>query len=218
MDEAFWQERWAQGQLGFHLERVNPRLQKHWPGLARASGEPVFVPLCGKSLDMGWLAQRGHPVTGVELSGIAVKAFFEAYGHPPVVTDAGAFREYRAAGVRLLQGDFFDLHAADLPGVASVYDRASLIALPPAMRPGYARHLASLLATGTRMLLVTLEYDQREMQGPPFAVHRDEVELLFSESFVLDPLELTPELELPPRFRERGLQRMRERIYRLTRR
>jgi thiopurine S-methyltransferase len=217
MDTAFWQRRWQNGQIGFHLDTVNPRLQKHWPRLGVASEWPVFVPLCGKSLDLAWLAGQGHPVIGIELSGIAIKDFFRDYGHPPEMVDDPLFTVFSAAGVSLLQGDFFALQQRHLPEGAAAYDRAALIALPPAMRGDYARHLAALLAPGSAVLLITLEYDQREMQGPPFAVLEDEVHALLDREFAIEQLELTPELGLPPRFREQGLQRMRERVYRLLR-
>ena len=47
--------------------------------------------------------------------------------------------------IELLVGDFFALTAADLAGVAGVYDRAALVALPPKMREDYVRLLAELL-------------------------------------------------------------------------
>ncbi|MDH3451164.1 MAG: thiopurine S-methyltransferase [Gammaproteobacteria bacterium] len=218
MDTEFWQRRWESGQIGFHLQEVNPRLRKHWPQLGVASGQPVFVPLCGKSMDMVWLARRGHPVIGVELSRIAIEAFFREFGHPPSVVEGAPFTVFGAAGVRILQGDFFALQQRDLPGVAAIYDRAALIALPPPMRVDYARQLACLAAQDSPVLLITLEYDQREMSGPPFAVHEAEVHALLSGAFVIRQLELTPALELPPRFREHGLRSMRERVYHLQRR
>ena len=58
MDEAFWQRRWARNEIGFHLNEVNPYLRRHWPSLKLAQGARVLVPLCGKSLDMAWLADQ----------------------------------------------------------------------------------------------------------------------------------------------------------------
>jgi len=218
MDEAFWHERWESGRIGFHLDRVHPGLLKHWPQLEVASRAPVFVPLCGKSLDLAWLAGEGHPVTGIELSDIAIRDFFSESGHAPSVTTDPPFTIYSAAGISLLQGDFFALQRRQLPHVAAVYDRAALIALPPAMRGNYAQHLATLIAPGSVVLLITVEYDQREMAGPPFAVAPDEVKALLGAEFAVQQLELTPPLEVPPQFRQRGLTSLRERIYRLERR
>ena len=76
MEHNFWHERWQSNQLGFHQDATNQRLMTYWPQLALAAGSTVLVPLCGKSLDMAWLAAQGHKVLGIELSQIAVDAFF----------------------------------------------------------------------------------------------------------------------------------------------
>jgi thiopurine S-methyltransferase len=131
MEEEFWLERWDRGQIGFHQREVNPDLRRSWPDLGLAPGDPVFVPLCGKSRDMGWLRSQGHPVLGVELSPRAVSDFFSESGLEPEWRRHRKLRVAEAGGVRIHQGDFFDLTAEDLAGVGAVYDRAALIALPP---------------------------------------------------------------------------------------
>ncbi len=135
----------------------------------------MFVPLCGKSLDLLWLAGQGHPVLGVEISPVGVESFFQENGLKPQVTDAPPFRRYQVDELTVLCGDFFALTPGHLQGVTAVFDRASLIALPPELRPRYAEHLQGLLRPETRILLVTLDYDQAEMAGPPFSVGEDEV-------------------------------------------
>ncbi|MGB5737544.1 MAG: thiopurine S-methyltransferase, partial [Thiohalocapsa sp.] len=102
-------------------------------------------------------------------------------------------------------------------GVGAVYDRASLIALPPAMRPGYAAHLTTLLAADVQSLLITLDYDQTRMSGPPFAVAASEVKALFSAAFELAPLAKFDVLAERPRWRQRGLDRLHEQVFRLRR-
>ena len=139
----------------------------------------VLVPLCGKTLDLAWLVAQGQPVLGVELSPIAVEALFCEQGLVPEVTDESPFRRYRSGALEVLCGDFFDLTQAHLGAVDAVYDRASLIALPPETRRGYAAHLMGLLSPETRILLITLDYDQAQMAGPPFAVAAGEVRDLF---------------------------------------
>lgn len=49
----------------------------------------VFVPLCGKSLDIGYLASLGYRVVGVELSELAVEQLFRSLGITPQVTREG---------------------------------------------------------------------------------------------------------------------------------
>lgn len=218
MERQFWLARWENQEIGFHQEQINAHLQELWPSLGVAAGEAVFVPLCGKSRDMLWLNQQGHPVLGVEISPLAVEAFFEENGLSAEQRPHGAFTEYRSGSLRILCGDFFALSAADLDGAAAVYDRASLIALPPEMRERYARKMAELLASGARTLLITLDYPQTQMSGPPFAVRRAEVEALYSADFELAVCCELDVLEEQPRFRDKGLTQLTERVYTLRRR
>ena len=173
----------------------------------------VFVPLCGKSLDMGWLRERGAGVLGVELSPIAAEAFFEERGDEPTFHASGKFGCYEADRVRILCGDFFDLNRDDMAGVGAVYDRASMIALPPEMRERYVRHMASILQTGARVLLITLDYPQDQMDGPPFSVSPSEVEALYRDCAKISLLAQADVLSDNPRFAERGLARLLENIY-----
>ncbi len=186
--------------------------------MAVAPAARVFVPLCGKSLDMLWLAGRGHPVLGVEISEVAAVAICDENGLSPRITDEPPFRRYAMDEIEILVGDFFDLTPAHLAGVGAVYDRASLIALPPAMRPRYAEHLAALLPAGVQSLLITLDYDPVRMAGPPFAVAADEVRTLFSPAFEIDSLASFDVIAESPRWRQRGLDWLNEHVFRLRRR
>ena len=216
MDADFWHQRWRDNLIGFHQPTVNPHLQRFWSQLGVTGGSTVLVPLCGKSMDMGWLAES-HQVLGVELSAKAVEDFYRENGLQPMRRDDAPFSVYDAAGVTLYCGDFFDLQRAHTATIAAVYDRAALIALPAAMRPAYAAQLGALVPRGTPMLLITLEYDQAQMQGPPFSVERDEVEALFAADWQIEALQYEPILDQEPRFRERGLSRLAEHVYLLVR-
>ena len=214
MDHDFWHRRWRKNEIGFHQETINPYLCEHWPSLGVAGDAPVFVPLCGKSRDMRWLRDRGHPVVGIELSLKAVEDFFVEEGLAPERANHGALESWQAGGFRLLCGDFFAMTPADLGPVAAVYDRAALIALPPPLRVRYAAHLRGLLPAGLPSLLVTVEYAQQEMDGPPFAVHQPEVEGLF-EAWQPRLLGRHDILADAPRFRDKGVSGMHESIYQL---
>lgn len=219
MHEDFWQERWARNEIGFHLREVNPYLQRHWPALELAPGAQVLVPLCGKSLDMAWLAGQGCRVLGVELAESAVIAFFAEQELTPEVDQCGAFRRYRAGAVELLCGDFFALQAGDVVDCSGLYDRAALIALPEGMRERYAAHLAAILPSACAGLLVTLDYPQAEMSGPPFAVGEALVaQLLTEQQWACELLEQADVLGQNWRFLQRGLTRLDERAYRLRKR
>ncbi len=213
MEKDFWLERWEKKETGFHQEDFNPHLQKFWKELRIPQGCEVFVPLCGKSLDLLWLRNAHHRVLGVEISSLAVRSFFEENGMRPAHGHIGKFEFCEAEGIGILCGDFFDLEEEDLARVGAVYDRASLIALPPEMRERYAEHLAKILPVGTRILLIALEYDQSEMSGPPFSVSEEEVEALFGGFSEVKKIASIDALEANPRFRMRGATRLLENVF-----
>ena len=213
MTPQFWLERWQSNAIGFHQGEVNGHLQKHWLDLTPVAGSTVLVPMCGKTLDMIWLRSQGHSVLGVELSPIAVRDFFAENELPHEVSDSGPFRQWSSDGLTLLEGDFFQLSRADVARVSHVFDRASLVALPREARVAYAHHLAELLPAEANVLLVAFEYDQSEMDGPPFAVHEDEVRRLYGPSFSIRRLRQQSALDEYPRFRALGLRDLSESIY-----
>jgi len=216
MEPKFWQERWARNQIGFHLPEVNPYLQRHWPPLAE--GAKVLVPLCGKSLDLMWLASQGLRVVGVELSEQAVEAFFSEQNLTPRVTERGVFKVYQADLIEIWCGDFFALNAEVLADCAALYDRAALIALPPLMRAQYADHLNTWLPSGCQGLLITLDYEQVQKAGPPFAVTDEEVQLLLGERWALQVLQEQDILGESWKFVQDGVTRLEERVYQLVKR
>ncbi|AUG06683.1 thiopurine S-methyltransferase [Pseudomonas sp. S09G 359] len=217
MEPKFWQERWARNQIGFHLPEVNPYLQRHWPTLALPDGAKVLVPLCGKSLDLMWLASHGLRVMGVELSEQAVEAFFSEQNLTPRISQRGGFKVYQADLIELWCGDVFALEAEMLADCTALYDRAALIALPPLMRAQYAEHLNHLLQRGCQGLLVTLDYEQTQKAGPPFAVTDEEVKVLLGAHWALQVLEEQDVLGESWKFVQDGVTRLEERVYRITR-
>jgi len=217
MQADFWHQRWANNQIGFHQSRANPYLQRHWSQLNIVPGTRVLVPLCGKSLDMNWLAEQGYPVLGVELSEKAVQEFFSEQGLEPFVSQQGAFKVYRAAEIEIWCGDFFSLCAEDIAGCHALYDRAAIIALPEAMRHRYVEHLNKVLPSECKGLLITLDYDQTQIDGPPFSVPDEEVQRLLSPDWALQVLETCDVLEESPKFLQVGVNSLNERVYRLGR-
>lgn len=217
MHEEYWHQRWAEGRTGWHRDEVDRMLETHWPSLGLASGTRVLVPLCGMSLDMAWLAGLGHGVLGVELSRMACEGFFTAQRTVPAVRRDGPFEVFAAEGIELLCGDVFALRERDFAGVAGIYDRAALIALPPPLRQRYAQAVYARMPAGSRGLLITLEYDQREREGPPFAVHEDEVRGLLAADWEVECVERRDILESQPQFRAEGVSALATAVYRLQR-
>ena len=217
METEFWLERWERNQIGFHQDAVNSYLVKHLPELRLRAGDPVFVPLCGKTLDMLWLDEQGYAVLGVELSPLAIESFFKENARRVRCIPAGVFARWTSGSLEILCGDIFDLTPEDLGGATAVYDRASLIALPPGMRASYAAHMAGLLSSASRMLLITLEYPEGEMAGPPFSVGEREVRGLYQDWFGVKILDSMDILAQNRKFRDRGLSRLDEVVYLLVR-
>lgn len=217
MQIDFWQQRWHEDQIGFHLPEVNDYLLRHWKRLQIQPAARVLVPLCGKSVDMAWLAAEKYLTLGVECSSRAIQSFFAEQAMPHTSIEVKDFIQHSAMNIDILEGDFFKLDESQLGDIAAVYDRAALVALPEDMRARYADLLVRCLPEKVSMLLVTIEYDQSEMNGPPFSVPEDEVNRLFSGSFNIDILEKRNMLDEQPRFRERGLNYMHEKVYKISR-
>ena len=214
MQTQFWHERWQSQQIGFHQDDINSSLQEYWPQLELPNDSTVFVPLCGKSRDMLWFAEQGYQVIAIELSELAVAAFFEENQLPSLNRETkGELTLWRSGPIAIYCGDFFALSSTQLNDINAVYDRASLVALPPSMRQDYAQHLAQLLPGAPKTLLITLQYDQNEMDGPPFSVSEEEVSALFSERYQISKWHDSDALPESPRFKAKGLTALREKIY-----
>ena len=213
MEADFWHHRWQTEQIGFHLDEVNPYLVQYWPQLDVPRGSRVLVPLCGKSMDLCWLAEQGYEVLGVELSPLAVASFFKETGIKAEKETAQTHVIWRSDAITVFCGDFFDLTPEDIGPVEAIYDRAALIALPAEMRQGYVRHLMSLCPAPIKSLLITLFYDPSCMDGPPFAVSPEQVQDLLSPYYEVSLAARLNILEQNPRFREKGLEWFEEHIY-----
>jgi thiopurine S-methyltransferase len=212
----FWHDRWRTAQIGFHRSSVDANLIHHWHDLSLPKAARVLVPLCGKSLDLLWLRQRAHKVFGVELSDIALQAFFAENGVAARRRGFPHFDIYEAESLECFRGDLFELTPEWLGTVVAVYDRASLASWAPEQRSRYVEHLWTLTGTDTQTLLVTLEYPQAEMKGPPFSVDSEEVHRLYSRHHSIHELGRRDVLGNEPRMRARGLSSLTEVCYRIT--
>lgn len=215
MQPEYWLKRWEEGRTGWHQETVLPLLEKHWPKLSLPSGTRVLVPFCGKSLDMLWLARQGFRVLGVEVSPLAVEQFFNENSLQPIKTNKGKASCYQAGNIEIVQGDLFDMGSEHLASCGAIYDRAALIAQPPDERERYAGNIHARLPSGCRGLLITLEYPQTEMDGPPFPVGEAEVQHLLNNWAVT--LAERRDILNRSHFREAGLTSLHTTVYQLHR-
>jgi thiopurine S-methyltransferase len=189
MEAAFWHERWARNEIAWHEKTAHPLLDRHFHRLRLPVGARVFVPLCGKTRDIAWLLQAGFRVAGVELSRLAIDQLFAELGVTPVITDHGPLLRYSAEGLDVFVGDLFELSPALLGPVAATYDRAALVALPPALRERYAARLQALTAQAPQ-LLICFDYEQHRMAGPPHAVPAAEVFRHYGHHYTLTLLDV----------------------------
>lgn len=215
-DNELWQQCWRDHDTDFHQTTVNTSLIRFWSTLGLAPDDRIFVPLCGKSLDLLWLAAQGHSVIGVELSPIAVRAFFKASRMQPARRKQGKFTLWQSGRIDILCGDLFDLTAADLGNVAAVFDRASLTALPEEIRHAYLAHLRKIVPASSKILLLTTEEPEAdETQGQPFAI-ADEISSLYALDYEIDLSDVKSvfEADADPGIKE--LARVEHKVYLLT--
>jgi thiopurine S-methyltransferase len=212
MDNNYWQQKWQDNDIGFNQSKPNPLMKRYFDSLHLKQDSLIFVPLCGKSIDMLWLAEQGYRVIGVELSTIACAAFFEEHHISVTVTQSEYFTHYHSDKITLLSGDFFNLNPMILGDIDAVFDRAALVALPQSLRWRYVSFLNTLLQSKTSILLVSFTYDQSVMQGPPFSVDQNEVTALYSADYTIQLLFDEP-VQIRSHLQVKGLTSASEQAY-----
>lgn len=174
MDASFWHQRWEKNEIAFHQSKANPLLVEYFHQLSLAKGNRIFVPLCGKTLDISWLLSNGYCVAGAELSQIAIEQLFMELGVQPTISGVGEVDQWSAKDIDIFVGDIFAVSRKILGPVDAVYDRAALVAFPEGMRNRYTAHLTEITDKAPQ-LLITYDYDQNVMEGPPFSISNEEV-------------------------------------------
>ncbi len=188
MEQEFWYKKWEDNEIGFHLSQTNPMLIRHISSLKLQPASRVFLPLCGKTLDIAWLVKQGFQVCGVELSAKAVKELFDYLPVSPEIIKKGALTEYSAPHIKIYQGDIFQLTEQMVGAIDMIYDRAALVALPKTMSLEYCKHLVEITRSAPQ-LLISFEYDQNQMFGPPFSVNWEEIREHYLDIYQIDLLE-----------------------------
>lgn len=210
-----WHSRWQSNQIGFHVDDVQPWLMSHWPlfmGTGVEAGGCVFVPLCGKTLDIEYFLTKGHEVIACELSEVAVQQLFEQLVMTPHITKWAGGVCYSGANITVYVGDVLAMGQQELSGVDYIYDRAALIALPKETRQLYMAQLQSLCPKA-KQFIITLDYDQSLTQGPPYAVSEQEIHEHYAANFTVKRIIHENIIEDEPRFKKRGLLSLHESLY-----
>ena len=208
----YWHNRWDKEQTGWHRDVFNDLLEKYWPEINPVKDGEVLVPLCGKSLDMLWLAEQGYNVVGLEMVEQAVQAFFEENKLETVSNEIGKHIKYSSPPFTIFQGDLFDLEAGVVQADAW-YDRAAMVALPNSLREDYVKQICQQTKPGASGLLITFAYPQEQMDGPPFALHDEDVFGFFTDGFEVECLE---KIDLEDE-KDRGLSKVTSTVFKITR-
>jgi len=206
-----WESRWQEDRIGFHLKEVNPYLIRYSNQLLHQNPDRVFVPLCGKTLDLHWLTTKTKKVIGVELVSKAVYDFFAENNIDYLIQQDETSNKFSSKSIDIYLGDFFDLNPEQTSSFKAIYDRASIVAIKETERREYVDHLISFLDSTGRILLITLEYNQNRMEGPPYSVPAMEIERLFAPLGSLKLLETCDILD--DRFRNKGLTSLLEHVF-----
>lgn len=213
----FWEERWHLGRTGWHNHTVNRNLETHANVLFQTESPTIFVPLCGKTLDMGWLASQGAQVIGVDLVEKAIQDFFSERSETPNCSIVHNIPQFKNDSITLLRANVFDVTVDVIGYVDAIFDRAALVALPLESRQDYANHCLSLLKPGGSILLITYDSPVADTQGPPFPVRKGTVESLYAHATdceLLAEVRMTPEND--ERLAKRGLPWSRSDIWKIT--
>jgi thiopurine S-methyltransferase len=205
MELSYWQSRWQKGNTGWHMDTVYPPLPHLWNQIGMNSDTRVLVPLCGKSLDLLWLTDHCDTVTGVDISPKALQHVMQKHSESFIKDTSHGFTIYRSDSLVLWEGDFAKLPSDQIPPQNLIYDKASIIALPPEKRQRHAEKMIELSSFNTQILIQIFEYDQNEMNGPPFSVEEQELKRLFGNQFKLKCLHEQSKLEELQKFKQRGL-------------
>ena len=214
MQKDFWLEKWQNNQTGFHKSSVHPLLIKYLNSLSLEKGDTVFVPLCGKSIDMLWLNDLGYKVIGVELSELAVEQLFAENQINFTKIFEEKFVHYEYQNIRIYQGDFFNLNHDMLENTKAVYDRAAFIALPDDIAKRYTKKMYELFNENVKTLLITLEFEKkRGPTGPPFSTTIEKVNQFYKDYFNIRLLEEIDIINEEPKFQEQGCDFLLERCY-----
>lgn len=171
---SYWQSKWDNNDIAFHQTDYHPFLMQYFERIPLSQDARVFLPLCGKTKDFLWLLAQGYSVVGAELIEDAIVQFFDELKIVPKITPLNDLKRYQAENIDIFVGDIFALTPELLGQIDGIFDRAALVALPQEVRPQYCQQLSSLSEKAPQ-LLVTFEYPQDKLAGPPFAVHADEV-------------------------------------------
>lgn len=216
MSNRLWKAKWERNDIAFHQDIVNPLLQRFLSRLGLSAGDFIVVPLCGKSLDMSWMARMGFRVIGIEISDIAIRSYFEALRVVPKRRRHGRFVHWWHGNAEIWCGDIFDLTSCDLGEVKALYDCAALTALPTKVRGRYVKHFYEKLPQATEILLITTETPDERRFNSALMID-SEVSALYGARYRIDLLHGQSSFKRDPANPDEPEMSLEEKVYLIKR-
>lgn len=213
--QNFWQQHWSDGQTAFHLDDIHPDLQVFLPVLSLELGDTVFVPLCGRTLDIGYLLNVGYNVIAIEMVEYAVQQLFNQLSIVPEVSGWKQGKCYRADHLTVYVGNYFDLSSDECAEVSAIYDRAALAAMPYKLQQRYCQHLGDITVYA-KQLVIASAFDQTKMQGPPFTITPQHIQQYYGQHYTIELLNEIETIKEEMDFQKQQLDSFIRRTYLLT--
>jgi len=212
----FWLDSWKDNKIPFHQKQINPILKQQINHLNLSKGDIVLVPLCGKSLDMLWLAELGYKVIGVELSEIAVEEFYTESNIIPTIDVYAGYKHYKSESIDIICGDFFNIDLSTIKTINAIYDRAALIALPNKLRESYIKRISEISQKGVKVLLIVIESQEKNI-GPPYQIDVNDITKLYSRDFLVDKIYQKNIENISQHIKKLGYKEIKDVVYLLER-
>ncbi|XP_069814051.1 thiopurine S-methyltransferase-like isoform X1 [Dendropsophus ebraccatus] len=216
-----WKKKWETKDIWFHKKNIHPLLAEFINEMQDGRTKlTIFFPLCGKAVDMKWLADMGHNIVGVDACEIGLKEFFAEHDIPyteEAVAGIPGAKVFKSASdnISLYCCSIYDISESVIGKFDGMWDRGAMVAVNPRDRERYATIMLSLMAKDCHYLLVTVEYDPKLHGGPPFYVPESDLENLLGPSCTFKLLKKID--ALADKQKEWGLDFCFENIYLVTR-
>lgn len=180
----------------FHAAAYNSLLVKYHDRLTpeQKTGR-VFVPLCGKTLDMIFLSEQRYEVVGLEFSEIGIVDFFAennlTYDKEELVDSPFVKYTAKERNITIYKGDLFDLSRDVCGDFDASWDRGSFVAVNVPTRKKYAQLMSSIIRPSGKILMEVWKYNPSKYAGPPHHTEEKDIVETFTD-FKVKVLEFNP--------------------------
>lgn len=196
-DINYWAKRWVESRTGWHMDAINPILIKYLEVLTGSSEKSssfieanskkkIFVPLCGKTKDLGYLLSLGYQVFSIEGVLQAIQELDKENNFQLSFDENESIYGTSDGKLKIFFGDLFKCPIEKWGPFDFIWDRGSLIAMDYSARGEYIKFMQKSVQDSNgkfvpfRYLLEVVDYDRTKFPGPPRPVEENEVIELYS--------------------------------------